>query len=184
MDCKTNTENQATNEDLRKQVTKIQASLKTFFSHTAPESIVPQEPRHKLTPNTQSTHSRKLVSSKSIKTRPSHKYVQTMLKLRRPNPREEPQDTFETTQTQETTARKNQPIRISRDDKQNATIIQNNNTGNILSKLVKKFERWKVVDEKTPQEKIKDGPDTHLHKFSDKLSSHTLLGCGILSVLK
>ena len=107
-----------------------------------------------------------------------------MLKLRRPNPREEPQDTFETTQTQETTARKNQPIRISRNDKQNATIIQNNNTGTVLSKLVKKFERWKVVDKKTPQAKIKDGPDMHLHKFSDKQSSHTLLGCGILSVLK
>ena len=91
-----------------------------------------------------------------------------MLKIRRANTSSKTQDTYAITYKPELTVRKNQYRHITKAKLKHATIIQNNNTGTVLSKLVKKFERWKAADKKPTQETSQDSPDINSPYFSDK----------------
>ena len=154
--------------NLRKQVTKVQASLKTFFSNPTHTTNLTQASRLSPTTSTRSQSSKKQVPHQPRLMNPQHKYLQTMLKLRRPQSLEKTQEQIVPAPRQEITDRKVQPTRYPGKNQKSATIIQNNNTGTILSKIVKKFERWKEVHKNQPETKVKTIEDIQLNHFSYK----------------
>ena len=138
--------------NLSTKVRKIQSSLKTFFSSNASESVAHTESGTQNSLKNRPTRTNTPGTTKPSKTNAPHKYVQTMLKIRRANTRGRPQDTHAITNKQALTGRKNPYRHITKEKHKHATIIQTNNTGTILSKLVKKFERWKAADKKPSKE--------------------------------